>query len=368
MILSLEFLLLIPTMRGVQSRINESGTPYLFPLFPYSLFALLLVVVMFRLYLLALAFAPGWNYVLLRPSNFIPFVLTGGLLLLELSHRVHSEKIKSWSLVTGPIVLGLAWFPAPMLKNPEVMSPSPTLAIWLCVGFYLWAVLRHTRQADWGIVGTLGIASLNVDMPRLDETSSGFPLILAALFLVGQGVRQRSGLRIAAGGGLLGEVISTNFVHLINETHILFVVNGICLAIIIVHALFGRDWLDTWRDSALIGLVVAFGFTLFATDFGAAFQAWRAWGIYATTLSGGLLLYGRFYQHRLALILGFAVVAVSAIFGLLFLIHRLRSTFLHRGLTALLIGLASLALGLAVTFRKSMKLAKAGSDIPDQAN
>lgn len=351
---SLEFLLLAFAMPAIYRHRGSNGTPYPFPLYPLSLFAVMFVVCAFRLYLLALSFAPGWNYMVVQPNNFIPFVLAAGLICIEIDHQKRSTQARLYSFVAGIAAIVMTYGLTPMLTQPEVIGPTREITSWLVAGFYLWLGVRSVPFAEWGVV--LAIASL-FWIPNSDVVI--VPWYVATMLGVGyfvwRGLTTESGSLLTAASVLAGIVTAFLLPEIEFISHPFLVANMACLYFLLLHALFRLDGMNELRDFALIGLIGAYFFTLQENGILEYMDYWKEWLTYTVVLSFGLLAYGWAFRSRLASMLAGCVIGANGALSFIPFLHWLRTTFLGRGLIPLLVGVASLVLGLLVTFAKAAK-------------
>jgi len=359
-VVSLEFLLLAFAMPALYRHRQSNGTPYPFPWFPLSLFAVLFVVCMFRLYLLALAFAPGWNYVVVQANNFIPFVFVAGLILVEIDRQKQSSPARLCSFICGIGALIMSFVLTPQLTQPEVVGPTREMTSWLAAGFYIWLAHRHIPFASWGVaLATVSLSWIS------DADGMIVPWYVATMlgagYLVWQGWRSESGSLMGAASVLMGLVIA----YFLPETEFIWhpyvVANMSCLCLLSLHALTRSNWMQEWRDLALIGLIGPYAFSLQEHCIPEYMDYWKEWLTYTVVLSTGLLAYGRVFRSRLASILAAYVIGVNVVFSAVPFFNWLRTTFLGRGLIPLLIGMASLGLGLVITFVKSARRKQANT-------
>lgn len=169
-------LTLLPAVRRGPQHVWENGTPWRWPLFPWSLFVILLVCVGFRAYALSLSFDPVLS---LDPAAadrlenafgayyLIPLVLVSGLLLLEGSLATGNQLTQRCALLV-PIVALVMAKPAELAAAPyfeflqrfvnTVGSPL-WLTVLASVLFYAWAWRRGVVGAEIAWLASMALAS-----------------------------------------------------------------------------------------------------------------------------------------------------------------------------------------------------------------
>ncbi len=208
-------LMLLPAVWRGARYVAENGTPWRWPLYPWSLFVILLVCVCFRAYALCLSFDPVLS---LNPAAadrlenafgafyLIPLVLACGVLLLE-GGVVGGNRITQYCAMLVPII-------AVMMASPATVAPAPYFEflqrfvhtigspMWLtvlasCV-FYSWAWRRGIPGAEFGWLASMVLASavgtqtMAIEHPQLVHV---WPwCVIAAVELV-VGLRRNSSWR-----------------------------------------------------------------------------------------------------------------------------------------------------------------------------
>ncbi len=211
-------LTLIPAVRRGPQAVANNGTPWQWPLFPWTIFGLLIGGAVLRSYALSLTFGPTgpiWVY----PSSggraiafatvwgsyfLVPIVAAVLVLLLENGVSRRNHKLTQSTLLAAPLLLLLA---TPIGAGHVFRSfyfhvtsqiGSP---LWLCLGlllaFYGYAWFRKAAHADLGILATLGLAAFinseTIGLRTMSEPNPYVLLILYTLFAI-RGVRLRSSL------------------------------------------------------------------------------------------------------------------------------------------------------------------------------
>ncbi len=136
-----------------------SGTPWSWPWFPWSLFALLLIAVALRSYSLSMAFeASKGSAVSFQPYFLSPLVLASAVLLLEMSIANGSRRMQRVALLLPALVLPLSlwlWQLNPvaarflvLLCRRQVRRCNWLWSGWPC--FTCWPGCADCPGAKWG--------------------------------------------------------------------------------------------------------------------------------------------------------------------------------------------------------------------------
>ncbi|WP_166831480.1 hypothetical protein [Thalassoroseus pseudoceratinae] len=209
-------LTLIPAVRRGPRAVENNGTPWQWPLFPWTIFGLLIGGAVLRSYALSLTFGPTgpiWVY----PSSggraiafatvwgsyfLVPIIAAIMVLLLENGICRGNRKLTQSTLLAAPLLLlfampigaGQVFRSFYFHVTSQIGSP-----IWLCLGilaaFYGYAWLRKAAHAEFGFLATLAMAAVvtphTVGFRTLSEPNPYMLATLAALFAI-RGIRSRS--------------------------------------------------------------------------------------------------------------------------------------------------------------------------------
>lgn len=168
-------LTLIPAIRQGSGSVANNGTPWSWPMFPWSPFVMIACAVMFRSFSLTISFdAPGltthfWD------STFgvyllVPFLLAVLVLLLEISIVEKLPRLQQGVLGSASLLLLLAhpklvpWSRLPsyaaFLEQLTYSVASPFyLTVFGLLLFFAWALYRGVKIAELGVVlSLLGLA------------------------------------------------------------------------------------------------------------------------------------------------------------------------------------------------------------------
>lgn len=173
----LAILTLVPAVHRGAAYVRGNGTPWIWPLYPWSLFVFLIVCLGFRAWALALSFDPvlsqGLDAAMRMESAFgtwflVPLLMAVGILLLE-AGRVSGKRWLTITSMSVPVLclgLSIPWnsisLPAIDFLNAfTVQIGSP---IWVsliaCLAFYLYSSWRGVPWAEQLLLATLLVATV----------------------------------------------------------------------------------------------------------------------------------------------------------------------------------------------------------------
>ncbi len=171
MVASIVALTLIPAIRRGREYVGKNGTPWRWPLYPWTVFGFLAFSTCFRAFVLSLSFDPRPEIALFSAFGLyflVPFLLVILALLLEIGLRENIRTLQNVALAAAPLLLFLAMpsagkgnqtFTVFLSQFVDIFG-SPTWLTMIGVsGFYLFAYLRGIRRAEVFLCGMLVIAS-----------------------------------------------------------------------------------------------------------------------------------------------------------------------------------------------------------------
>ena len=221
---------LVPAVRMQQSSVKDNGTPWPWPLFPWSAFGFMAVAVVLRSFAITMTYSPSgpmWKLPddrsgivldsIWRPYFLVPFAISVMLLILEAGLVSGNRRLVRSVLKVAPGLLLLAWpfSPSePMLQFLTSLTRtlgSPVwITVWLLVSFYGWAIIRRVENAEAGLfasalalsvigrntidtasliaINPLPLFSVGIILGILGLLRRSSPLVLAALCLVTSGL------------------------------------------------------------------------------------------------------------------------------------------------------------------------------------
>jgi hypothetical protein len=277
---------LVPAIRRGASYVKDNGTPWVWPLFPWSLFVFLTTIVLFRLYALCLSFDPVLDASLaaaLELQNsfggiyLVPIVLAISVLCLEGHVSTASQPVRRIGLLLPFVAIYLAW---PELADGGVaqsfvdqMTEQVASPIWLttvlaCV-VLTYALIRRIRSSEIALSASLVLfAFVSPIESGLRSVSDPWwlPLILAAAIQVGSGWQRRESVRVFA--GLLCCVVTVrSLLHSTDDYSLEIISWYLTLAVVLLVGLAMKDAFAEFLRSVA-------GFMLMASCLVAPFMAW----------------------------------------------------------------------------------------------
>jgi hypothetical protein len=323
----LVFLTLLPAVRRGRGHVCDSGSPWRWPLYPWTLFGLLGLAVPSRAFLLCwsmhLLGAGDRDLVIFGPYFVVPFGLAGAVLLLEAALVSGRRDVLAAALAApvGLLVLALAGHRPDAVYRGFLetfttrLGGDPVfLTLLALAGFYAYAALRRVPQAVEGLTAVLvalalaGAQSLTAgaQLPPLP-----LPLLAAGLLQLGLGLSRRSAWRCLVGsGGMVAAVTLALPAEMGGAPLRLPVAFHLALAaILLVGAAFdtrlGRGLRAAGAALVPVACLVALAGWL---DGVAGLPAWVS-EVYVPALGCLLAVYGLGLRHRLSLVLAGLVLA-----------------------------------------------------------
>ncbi|MBL8850218.1 MAG: hypothetical protein JNG89_11065, partial [Planctomycetaceae bacterium] len=214
---ALLLLLLWPAARKGPALVAENGTPWGWPMFPWTAFAVIAAAVGLRTFALCMTFGPSgtiWIPVINKgleisfdtmwgPYFLVPPVFSVLVLLLEGSIATGNRKLQQRLLWLAPILLLLLAIPvsdAPvsrgfLLRIVSTVGAPLWLSVGLLIAFYSLASLRRVSGAFAGLL--LAVTLLSVVGPettnlRTLTSPQPWPMVAVGMVLLVAGVRRRS--------------------------------------------------------------------------------------------------------------------------------------------------------------------------------
>ncbi len=214
------FLTLWPAARLDDRHDRPNGTPWKWPLYPWSLFTILLVAVGLRSYSLGMTFEAGRGVASSFSSWFlIPLLLAAATLLLELGSTA-----KNWTTRAIALAMPLGCLPLVFCRAScpqsehfgnvmaEAISSPAQLAIAGMAIFYLVAWLRGNRVGEFAVVCCLAFEAI-VERHAPDGHTIGqlhvMPLLGIAAIELLVAVRRRSSFRVMVSMTAIGLAAAT---------------------------------------------------------------------------------------------------------------------------------------------------------------
>ena len=199
---------LLPAIRRGAGYVADNGSPWNWPLYPWSVFFIIAIGVCGRSYLLTLSFQNDLG----NESSFagyylVPFALAMLVLIAEVALVHKLETLKQWMLVAPWILVGLASIPGTsgayylFLRDVMLHIGSPLwLSLMVALGFLIY--LGSRRVANYRaatvpvLVALIGIGPQTRTLVEY-EPQQAWPLILFAGYHVVMLVRKPTGVRFS---------------------------------------------------------------------------------------------------------------------------------------------------------------------------
>lgn len=271
---ALALLTLLPAARTRARREPPTGTPWIWPYYPWSLFVYLTIGVAIRSWWLTISFEPAKGAEMcFRPYFLFPLVVAWSALIVEMGRSRYSLLGIAVGLLLPLIGLGVA-FPGPATNSVEVaflgrltsvIGSPPQLVVWTMLLFYGWAWLRRVPYSELLLVA-LGLFSsvLGRETVDLNTLTLPQPLVVAAIaaVLIVQAIRRESTWRALAAGTLVVVAVRFAGARLGGESLWFWQWHAPLAAALLLPALF-RDPLANllrqfaWRIAPAIALATA---------------------------------------------------------------------------------------------------------------
>ena len=195
------FLTLLPGLRHGADYVRDNGSPWGWPLYPWSLFVMLAVCVCLRAYSLCVSFhAILGTESIFGPYFLAPFLIAINVLLFEACRVSHSDRMRRAALVTPMAILGLcavghhtdAVYMGFLDRFIQSFHGTPLyMALFAVIALYGYAFLRRIAAAGDGVTLALArasfIAPLTLDVESM-YLYSAWPLVAAGLLQLAAGM------------------------------------------------------------------------------------------------------------------------------------------------------------------------------------
>jgi hypothetical protein len=208
-IAGLIFALLVPAARSRGRSVTNNGTPWGWPLYPWSLFVLLGVGVLLRAYAMSMSFDPTKGLASgLKPYVVVPLLMSWHLLWTEGAD--HTKPGRKFFAVVAPLALLALALPGQggsvgqarylELLQDTVGSPIQITAA-LLIAYYVYAWSRGIRVAEAGLLLGFGVLAVvnkhTVDLDTFAPIQS-VPMMTLVVLLVISSIWHDSAVRMGA--------------------------------------------------------------------------------------------------------------------------------------------------------------------------
>ena len=316
-------LTLIPAVRKGSAAVANNGTPWGWPLFPWTPFVFIALAVCFRSYSLTMSFDPltmsghYWDTTF-GLYQLVPFLLAILVVLLEIGIAEKLPKLQRGVMLAAPglLVLAYPWLvPWSSLSGystftyavvNELASPVFLTVIGLAM-LYGWAWWKGVRHAEVGVFGMLLLTAMIG--PRAfghgvwqltPQNMTWWPLLVLAALQIAIGIRKRSSFRTFAGMLIASVAVYQSIagIESLADRQGFIALHLLLVSVLIVGIFFRDVFAEFLRDigPAFVSFTMLVGLVLLnRTDAGAAQIA--AYAVAMTVLPFALayLLHNRQY-------------------------------------------------------------------------
>lgn len=218
-------LTLLPAVRKGSQRVKDNGTPWTWPLFPWTPFVFVALAVVFRAYSLTMSYDAAISGLHYWDTTFglyqlVPFLMGVCVLLLEIGITEAKPRLQNAVFWGTPLLLLLAvpkiapWHRMPGYSEfvtdfTQQLAAPVYLSLLLLTVFYAYAWWRHVRLAELGL--SVCFSASIVATPHaiahhfavMDAAhANAWSLVLPAVLLLAVALYRRNGLVFLVAGSL----------------------------------------------------------------------------------------------------------------------------------------------------------------------
>ena len=361
---------LIPAIRRGRQRVEDNGTPWGWPLVPWSPFVFIGPAVCFRSYTLTMSFDPVisghyWDTIF-NLYQLVPLALAVAFVLLEISFTEDCKGLRCFALFSAPLPVLAAWpgitpwshLPACVTFADMVATDlaSPVMiSLTGLAAFYGYAAVRGVRTAEAGFWAASLFACLT-DPQASEYLSWGIKggvqntLLLGVLVVIQLfvGLRKKSSIRlaIATGAAIWGLEIPASSPEISKWSA--FIQWNLSLLIYLAIGLSGRDTMTRlFRQTGPLALTVTMGAAIWTLPL-----IWlqSAYFTVMTILALGLHLVTGDIGYRFSVAVHLAAAtAVGSVLGL----RAFLGARLPEGVRPVILAVVSFLIAVAISILKS---------------
>lgn len=274
---------LLPAVRGGRWYIRHNGTPWKWPLYPWTVFVTLIACLAVRAFAICAAFDPVLSQSLAKAmelqSSFngyflLPIILAIAVLILEAGLQSKRKKVSLLALLVAAAGVGLSGLQATSIPQIQFLEEysrvfaSPVyVALCAATVFFLYAFVRKSPFAEPALNAAIGLhlvigPATDGFMTRLTEPVV-WPLLFLAGLHIGLGCWRHQPRRLVA--GVLGAIATLHLTVLsdyaVNDRNAATV--HLALIVILVAGIVFNDWLlKSWAAAKIaflggVALIVA---------------------------------------------------------------------------------------------------------------
>ena len=208
-IVAVTVLMLLPAARKRSCGLENNGTPWRWPWYPWTIFVVLGIGITIRILTITFSFDPtkGGFTTGFQAYFLIPLVLSIILITAEncIGRRNHKPWIRfivlplflfGWSLPGSPDTVAQARYLS--VLQDSIGSPIQITAV-LLIAYFVYLLFKRLQSAEWGILISLGVLSIT-DHNTLDLHTLAPPkattATVAFILLLGSALARQSTLRL----------------------------------------------------------------------------------------------------------------------------------------------------------------------------
>jgi hypothetical protein len=283
------FLLLIPAIRLRNKGLEDTGTPWTWPLYPWPAFVFLGICLLARTFAQCLSFdsmsmldlptAINGLPSIFGPHFLAPFVLAMGVLLYVAAISSNRPRQRAIALTAFPATAFLMSFPGDsnaasqqfLALLTERWCAPPALMLIAAAAFLALAAIRGDRLAGSSLAAVLGLASVvtpdTIHLTQMFRTPHPWPIAILAAWSLWAALQRRSSVWFA-----LTTTLATwlawrlKILEAVDLPDALVACHLMLIGLLTSGFLFDDRWAIVWRRSTAV-LIVGFA-VIAAVDFG----------------------------------------------------------------------------------------------------
>ncbi|HEY4311852.1 MAG TPA: hypothetical protein VGN12_20560 [Pirellulales bacterium] len=250
------FLTLVPAVLRGAAYLNDNGSPWRWPLYPWVLFGTLGLCVCMRAYYLCVSFLPvGGKASIFGPYFLIPFLLAVNVLYVEGAAQGRGTFARRVALILPGLLLVLAMlghrsdpvYSRFLHRFIDALHSTPLhLTLLAVVGLYAYALVRRLPGAGNALAGAVSllafVAPQTMDLDGMTYQYA-WPLIAVGGVQAAIGCERRDSLRTSLGAACAIAPLALG-AHLgwLTPYRAIVVAHAATAAVLLVGALFHDEW------------------------------------------------------------------------------------------------------------------------------
>lgn len=323
----LVFLTLLPAIRRGARYVRDNGSPWPWPLYPWSLFVFLAFAVVGRAFLLCWSLHPiGGINVIFGPYFVVPFGFALAILLMELGLNSSHRRVMNVALAApiGLLLLAMLGHRSdPTYQGflnifTSRLGADPVFCTLLAaLGFYVYAAMRRVAYAlELMTATTAALAFIHPHILREAGIQvQPAPLVLAATLFLGLGVLRRQSWSCLLGslGLILGLAMAIPSHDGYSSVRWSILFHTLILVFMLIATVFDDDLATLLRHASVFMILFAcLGMMLVPVTPPSGLPGWLL-ELYAPAMAGLLLGYGVWRRQRFMLAVAVLIYALWAL-------------------------------------------------------